>query len=356
MKRLNFNIKDRKVLYMILCVVLVCVFTLTIAYAALNAVLIIQGNAQVSSANWNIHFANPVVTNGSVTTTKPIINGNSLTFDVTLNMPGDFYEFNVDIVNSGSIDATLNSVNITPELDASQSKFFSYSFEYTNGNSIKVGDDIYKGSSVTAVFKVFYRNDLTASDLPTQNSSLNMTVSLEFTQKDSSSSSGSTNYNEILPGVYASGDVTVPGTLVKIGDEEFYTIGVEGSNLKLFTKYNLYVGNECISYTCTLYGDEATGLQNPSMIGHDEVNDMSYGTIEFSTSKSATFYESDLRLYVDNYADYIRTFGVDVVESRIIYEDELVDAGCSSDFTCVDGPLWTYSTSYWIELAGFARG
>ena len=38
MKRLNFNIKDRKVLYGILTIVLVCVFTITKAYAALNAV------------------------------------------------------------------------------------------------------------------------------------------------------------------------------------------------------------------------------------------------------------------------------------------------------------------------------
>ena len=42
MKRLNFNIKDRKVLTLGFCLVLVCVFTLTIAYAALNAVLTIS--------------------------------------------------------------------------------------------------------------------------------------------------------------------------------------------------------------------------------------------------------------------------------------------------------------------------
>ena len=38
MNRLNFNIKDRKMLYGILTIALVCVFSLTIAYAALNAV------------------------------------------------------------------------------------------------------------------------------------------------------------------------------------------------------------------------------------------------------------------------------------------------------------------------------
>ena len=51
MKRINFNIKDRKILTLGLCLVAFCVFTLTIAYAALNAVLTIQGSAQVTSSN-----------------------------------------------------------------------------------------------------------------------------------------------------------------------------------------------------------------------------------------------------------------------------------------------------------------
>ena len=38
MKRINFNIKDRKLLTLGLCLVLVCVFTLTVAYSALSAV------------------------------------------------------------------------------------------------------------------------------------------------------------------------------------------------------------------------------------------------------------------------------------------------------------------------------
>ena len=77
MKRLNFNIKDRKVLTFGLCLIFVSVFTLTIAYAALNAVLTIQGSAQVTSADWDIHLANPKVTNGSATTNVPQIKTNS---------------------------------------------------------------------------------------------------------------------------------------------------------------------------------------------------------------------------------------------------------------------------------------
>ena len=44
--RMKNMFKNRKTLYFILSIVLVSVFTLTIAYAALNTVLKITGNAE----------------------------------------------------------------------------------------------------------------------------------------------------------------------------------------------------------------------------------------------------------------------------------------------------------------------
>ena len=77
MKRLNFNLKDRKTLSLVLCLVLVSVFTLTVAYSALNAVLTISGNARVSAADWDIYLNNPRVTSGSATTDVPVIKTSS---------------------------------------------------------------------------------------------------------------------------------------------------------------------------------------------------------------------------------------------------------------------------------------
>ena len=126
MKRINFNIKDRKVLYGILTIALICVFTLTIAYAALNAVLTISGNARVSAADWDIYLNNPRVTNGSATTNVPEIKTSStLEFETTLNMPGDFYEFTVDVVNGGDIDAMIENVVKTPDLTEEISQYIS---------------------------------------------------------------------------------------------------------------------------------------------------------------------------------------------------------------------------------------
>ena len=77
MKRMNFNIKDRKFLITTLSLVMVCVFTLSIAYAALNAVLTIQGNAEVVASTWNIYLDNPRVTVGSATKNLPVIKASS---------------------------------------------------------------------------------------------------------------------------------------------------------------------------------------------------------------------------------------------------------------------------------------
>ena len=57
MRRLNFHVNS-KILSIVLCVILVCVFTLTIAYAALSAVLTISGSAEVVASNWAIPLEN----------------------------------------------------------------------------------------------------------------------------------------------------------------------------------------------------------------------------------------------------------------------------------------------------------
>ena len=63
MKRIDFRkiLQDRKTLYLILGLVLVSVFTLSIAYAAMSAVLEIHGNSEVVASSWDIHLENAKV-------------------------------------------------------------------------------------------------------------------------------------------------------------------------------------------------------------------------------------------------------------------------------------------------------
>ena len=187
MKRINFNIKDRKTLTLGLCLVAVCVFTLTIAYAALNAVLTIQGNAEVVASTWDIHLENARVASGSATTTVPTItSGRTLTFSTTLNMPGDYYEFTVDVVNGGSIDAMIENVVKTPELTEEQAKFLKYEVSYANGESISEKQNIGVGVTMPIKVRIEYRNDLNNSDLPTGQVVLDLALTLEYIQSDGS--------------------------------------------------------------------------------------------------------------------------------------------------------------------------
>ena len=112
MKRI-FN--DRKTLYFVLAIVMVCIFTLTIVYAALNTVLKITGNAEVVASSWDIYLDNIHLVGGSATTGKPTItNKTTASFTTTLSKPGDYYMFTIDVVNNGSIDAMIDSIEKLP--------------------------------------------------------------------------------------------------------------------------------------------------------------------------------------------------------------------------------------------------
>ena len=372
MKRINFNIKDRKVLTLGLCLVVVCVFTLTIAYAALNAVLTIQGSAQVTSSNWDVHLANPKVTNGSATTTVPsIITSSTVEFSTTLNMPGDFYEFTIDVVNAGSIDAMIENVVKTPELTAEQAKFLKYEITYQNGESITTKQLLAKETSMPIKVRIEYRKDLVASDLPTGQVVLDLALTLEYTQSDETASAV-TNNGVLKP--VANGDINAIGTVVTIGSEQFYTIGNEGDNVKLLSMYNLNVGNKVTAFdlntaTSTMVPiTNPTGLQSSDAIGiRADENKMPVhlpwiGTVAFATEdKHGTNYTdysgSLIETYVNDYEVAIEAMGVNVESARLITKDELVNTfGCNeSELTCIGSAYpWIYATSYWSGSVDYA--
>ena len=350
MKRINFNIKDRKVLTLGLCLVAVCVFTLTIAYAALNAVLTIQGSAQVTSADWDIHLANPKVKNGSVNNNLPVITNNTTaSFSATLNNPGDFYEFTIDVVNSGSIDAMIENVVKTPELTAEQAKFLKYEITYQNGESITTKQLLAKETSMPIKVRVEYRNDLVASDLPTGQVQLTLGLVLDYIQSDGTGSSVKDNGVQV---VSANGDINDIGTIVTIGTEQFYTIGTEGDNVKLLAMYNLYVGNSVDSDWDTTLLASPTGKQSELAKGWFDGANEWYGTTAFSNN-SSTYAGSIVEGYVNNYKTILEAdYGVDVVEARLITKDELIETfACVELDMCSDKYPWIYSTSYWSETA-----
>ena len=88
---------------------------ITVGYALISTNLNIFGTTSISASSWDVHWNNVQITNGSVmgtnvTTAAHILTGNTeVEYSITLGTPGDFYEFTVDAVNAGSIDAMIGS-------------------------------------------------------------------------------------------------------------------------------------------------------------------------------------------------------------------------------------------------------
>ena len=357
MRKFNINFNDRKVLYGILSIVLVCIFTLTIAYAALFAVLTISGNAEVVASTWDIHLDNIKVMDGSVSENTPTItSGTTATFSVTLNMPGDFYEFTIDVVNNGSIDAMIDGVSKTSIYN--ESKYLNYIVEYQNGESINTKQLVSKNSFVRLKVRVEYRKDLNASDLPTSAVTKTLSFTVNYSQSDGTGSSVSDN------GV----DLYAVGTEKCFGSECFYIISSDEDTVTMLAKYNLYVSGSYNDSTkkWAAYGDEATGKQDSNMIGWISGGTLYLGTEKFSSTNywSSTvsnypayvYNENAVSYnYVENYKNYLSTLGVTIREARLITNEELELLGCSSlNNDCLSAPSWVYATSYWTGTVSSA--
>ena len=355
--------KNKNIYIVLIILVLCCV---SIGYAAMNRTLNISGSSNVSKNTWDLHFENIKITNGSVEADAPTIDNTNLVvnFNFFLNLPGDFYEFTVEVHNDGSIDAMIDSITKTPILTAAQQKYMNYIIEYQNGEQIASKQLVKSNEFVRFKVRVEYRSDVQEADMPTTNETLNLGFTVNYVQSDGTATSVKDN-GVLNSGVkpVANGSLDAVGTIVTIGDQQFYTIGTEGDNVKLLSMYNLYVGNECTSSSssCTSYGSEATGKQDSTMLGYVSGQTNRKGTTAFSSSsQKGTYYSSYngsiVERYVNEYKGILEgeEYGIDVVEARLITKEELEseDIGCDSfNETCSDAPSWIYSTSYWSGSA-----
>ena len=109
--------KQRKIKVLSVVALIVAVLGLTVAFAALSQTLTINGTANVDAASWDIHFETISSNkNGDATINDfPHIAGTSITrINVTLTKPNDGVEFRTRIVNDGTVDAKIDSVEISP--------------------------------------------------------------------------------------------------------------------------------------------------------------------------------------------------------------------------------------------------
>lgn len=183
-----------------LSMVLFLVLFIGIGYAYLSSSLTTKGSMRISKNTWDIHFENIVIKTGSVSATSaPTIQNNStvIEFGAALNLPGDFFEFNVDVVNKGSIDAMVSEV-VATGLTTSQQGFLEYTVSYIDAKEIKEKDSLRAGATETITVGVKYKDNLSAGQLPSQDQILDLLLKITYVQEDGSSNPRPQTFESML--------------------------------------------------------------------------------------------------------------------------------------------------------------
>ena len=184
MKRESVIVKKR---FLLVALFLLLVAGITFGYARLETTLTINGDTKISKVSWLVHFKNIQVTNGSYTNdgansvSLATNDDTTLTYTVTLKQPGDFYEFTVDIVNDGTIDAKLDSITSeTNDPDVASKPFITYE----EANFPTVDSILTPGNAGkrTIRIRVEFPYDIRPVDLPTSDYTFTKTIHFNYVQ------------------------------------------------------------------------------------------------------------------------------------------------------------------------------
>ena len=177
--------RNRRNGYSVAIVLLLLLFV-GFGYAAISQKLDITGKTTIGSSSWDVHFENVEVTTGSVTATKAATaTGNTTTidFEVPFETPGDFYEFTVDVVNGGSLDAKVSAEPTLSGISSAQDVYINYTVTYENGDPIQANDTLGNGTSKTYKVRVEFDKNITSSQLPTGGDTVNFGFSVDYVQQ-----------------------------------------------------------------------------------------------------------------------------------------------------------------------------
>ena len=183
------NNKKKTIIFVTLLIVIAC---LIIGYALLSTTLNILGDTTVSGNSWDIHWENVQVTEGSTTenTKEAVITSpTQVEFIISLDKPGDFYEFTVDAVNEGTIDGMIdvistNTYQSNGTTPATLPSAITYSITYDDGASLERYQLLSANSSETYKVRVEYKRDIENSELITTNQTYVMKIGITYIQAD----------------------------------------------------------------------------------------------------------------------------------------------------------------------------
>ena len=170
--------KDKK-----LFILLFIIMLFSIGFTMLTIIFCLDNNLKHKNDIWDIHFENLNVLEGSVSGENivkmpTISNNNLIEYSVILEKPGDYYEFEVVVINDGTLDAELSVIPTIKGISEKQDKYINYIVTYSNGTQINATDKLLSNRTVTYKVRVFYES----SSLSYEEQRLNLVFSVNYSQ------------------------------------------------------------------------------------------------------------------------------------------------------------------------------
>ena len=168
-----------------LFVIVLILSFITVGYANMSTSINVVGSSVINNPKWDIHFDNLRVIDGSNNGSSSISNDNNVVnYDLYFTIPGDTYEFLVDVVNSGTIDGMIDSTisKLNGELITVLPSYLDYSVTYSDGEEILPNQVLFANEYKTIRVRVSYERDITVDDIPDSIEKFRLSYSMKYIQ------------------------------------------------------------------------------------------------------------------------------------------------------------------------------
>ena len=156
----------------IITVLSVLVVAMAVGYALLAQELTINGRASIDST-WKVEITNITQKeiNGGVTEKAKSYTSTTANFDIGFTQPGDYVIYDIEVTNSGTLDAVISDINIVTDNNPA--------IIYTT-SGLKKGNTITKnGEKKYLTLKIEYDSNITSQPISNGN---NITIEMDYQQ------------------------------------------------------------------------------------------------------------------------------------------------------------------------------
>lgn len=282
----------------------VLLLVMGVGYAALMTNLTINGTAEISG-KWDIYISN--ITEKALkdaTTIDTNIEGKiTANFNVDLEKPGSYAEYEVTVKNDGNLDAVLKGINGIDEANLLAPTDIEYSIE-----DLELDSSLPAGGEITFTVRVDFKT--TATVLPTTNKVL--TLTLDFEQETKSS-------GEVTPPVD-------PDVVTGVAHQVIADKNVDGNTEGLITDttadHNIrYVGSDVKNYVT--FNNETWRIVGIFDGKVKIVSEQSVATRPYDTKATNginNFPTSDIKEYLNGeYLDSLNSKARNMISEHVYY-------------------------------------